>query len=93
MTRRALLIANGDFKDARIGHLASPVADVRRLKTLLERPEIGEYAVTICEDPDAASARLTIQDFFDAASPDDLHFVLISGHGIKDRWGKLHFAA
>ena len=93
MTRRALIIANGQFNDGRIGALASPVSDAARLSKLLQQKNVGAYDVTVCNDFSASDYRLAIQDFFDAASPDDMHFVLISGHGIKDRWGKLHFAA
>ena len=92
MARRALIVANGKFADQSISPLKSPVPDARRLKALLCRPEVGGYEVTLCLDERMAGVLLTVQQFFDDAQPDDLHFVLITGHGIKDRSGKLHFA-
>lgn len=92
MARRALLIANGTFADPKIGALGSPLRDTERLAKLLERPEVGGYAVTRCADFDSPAARLAVQRFFAAAGSGDLNLVLISTHGIKDRAGKLHFA-
>jgi hypothetical protein len=86
-------LANGTFKDAKISRLESPAPDARRLANLLIRKDVGGYSVTLCIDPDFATARIEVQKFFEGASHDDMNLVLISGHGIKDRWGKLHFAS
>ena len=93
MARRALILANGTFKDAKISRLESPAPDARRLANLLKRKDVGGYEVTLCVDPDFATARIEVQKFFEGASHDDMNLILISGHGIKDRWGKLHFAS
>lgn len=93
MRRRALLIGNGTFDDARISPLKSPVSDLERLQALLVMPEVGNYAVEQCFDCTAGSLRRSVQRFFDSAAPSDFLFVMVSGHGIKDSDGKLHFAA
>ena len=92
MARRALILANGTFTDAKIAPLASPVADAKRLCDLLKRADVGGYNVTLCTDADFATVRIKIQKFFASATYDDMNLILISGHGIKDRSGKLHFA-
>lgn len=93
MARRALLIANGRFDaDPNITRLSSPCTDIEGVRALLARPEVGGYEVSTCVDETASSVRFAVQDFFDKASVSDTHLVLISGHGIKDSKGKLHFA-
>lgn len=92
MGRRALIVANGTFTDSRIAHLGSPAADADRLHDLLRREDVGGYSVTVCKDADLLATRRHIQDFFDRSEYGDLVLMLISGHGIKDRNGRLHFA-
>jgi ribosomal protein L7/L12 len=92
MARRALIVANGVFEDTSIAPLRSPVPDAERLRALLEREDVGSYEVTLCRNVKSTDARRQVQLFFNRARHDDFHFVLITGHGIKDRWGKLHFA-
>lgn len=92
MVRRALLIANGAFADDSITALQSPVPDANRLRDLISREDVGSYEVTVCADADFSTARRTIQRFFDSATFGDTNLVLISGHGIKDQDGILHFA-
>jgi Caspase domain len=91
--RRALLVANGAFEDSRIAPLASPVRDVERLAAVLRRADIGPYEVTLCLNLPLSELRVAVQRFFDAARYEDLVLLLLSSHGIKDRVGKLHFAA
>ena len=92
MARRALILANGRFADASIPALASPVSDGLRLKALLEREDVGGYDVRLCEDTDTKAAQVAIHDFFDQGMPDDLNLLVMSGHGLKDRWSRLYFA-
>ncbi len=91
MARKALIIANGAFDDPTIPPLKSPVADGERLKRLLERPDIGPYEVELHADGNCQYLRGRIQSFFDDAAPDDLVLLYVTGHGFKDRWGKLYF--
>lgn len=92
MSRRALIVATGTYADPAILALASPVPDARRLCDLLQRPDVGGYEVTLCLDADSLTARRTVQNFFDDGEYGDLNVMLVSGHGIKDRGGRLHFA-
>lgn len=91
--RRALLIGNGTFEDERITPLKSPVSDLTELGHLLARPEVGGYDVQIHFDSTSGALRRAVQMFFDKAAPSDFLFVMVSGHGIKDSDGKLHFAS
>ena len=92
MQRRALILANDEFKDSKISTLKSPVRDARKLQALLERTEVGGYEVTFCENCTSAEVRREVEVFFNAAKPDDINLVLFTGHGIKDSHGDLHFA-
>lgn len=92
VARRALILANERFDDPEIPSLASPLADSARLKTLLEREDVGAYEVKLCANADTKTAQRTIHDFFDSAGPDDLSVLMLSGHGLKDRWSRLYFA-
>lgn len=92
MARRALLIANGMFSDPRIPPLKSPKPDVQKLASLLRREDVGGYDVTTCFDCESSDVRDNVQTFFESADYGDIDLILISGHGIKDKWGKLHYA-
>ena len=93
MAKRAIILANGDFADTRIPPLKSPVSDGKRMKSLLERSDVGGYEVVLCADCDAGAIKIATERFFSAAEPDDLLLMLVSGHGQKDRRGNLHFIA
>jgi hypothetical protein len=53
---------------------------------------VGRYDIWTSADESSSKVRIKIQDFFESATPDDNHFIIFSGHGMKDRWGKLYFA-
>lgn len=91
MPQRALLIGNGTFDDQRIPPLASPVPDSQVFGRLLAQPEVGDYSVKVCLDYPSRDVRMEIQKFFDNADFDDILLIYLSGHGLKDSDGKLHF--
>lgn len=91
MRQRALLIGNGTFEDQRIPPLASPVLDSQIFGRLLAQPEVGDYDVKVCVDCPSWEVRREIQRFFDNADFDDVLLIYLSGHGLKDSEGKLHF--
>ncbi|WDF70958.1 hypothetical protein [Novosphingobium sp. KACC 22771] len=93
MTRRALLIATGRFADPQILPLQSPITNAQRLATLLSRADVGGYAVTLCLDEPCIAQRCAVQEFFDQSGGEDTNLILVTGHGIKDKSGLLHFAA
>lgn len=92
MARRALILANDKFADHDIPDLASPCQDSAHLRDLLAREDVGGYDVTYCPNPTSSEARVAVQSFFKQASADDFNLILISGHGIRDDQGHLHFA-
>lgn len=93
MKRRALLIGNQEFDDPGLVPLKSPVHDVARLAGLLKREEVGGFIVESHCNVSAQQMRVIIQRFCDSASQDDQNLIFLSGHGIKDRFNTLHFAA
>lgn len=92
MRRRALILANGAFADGGIPPLLSPVTDGGRLRDLLSRADVGGFDVDFYADATSIETRIAVQRFFAGAEHDDLSVMLISGHGLKDRNGKLYFA-
>jgi hypothetical protein len=92
MRRRALILANGAFADGGIPPLMSPVTDGGRLRDLLSRADVGGFDVDFYADATSIETRIAVQRFFAGAEHDDLSVMLISGHGLKDRNGKLYFA-
>ncbi|MFD0487711.1 caspase domain-containing protein [Saccharopolyspora spinosporotrichia] len=90
--RRALLIATDSYSDATFQQLRTPRADADALAAVLAAPLIGGYQVDALHNPPAHEANLAIEDLFAAAWLDDLVLLYISGHGIKDDYGRLHLA-
>lgn len=88
----ALLIATDEYADATFQQLRSPRADVEALAGVLEEPSIGDYEVRALHNPPAQEARLAIEDLFADVHRNDLVLLYISGHGVKDDEGMLHFA-
>lgn len=93
MKRRALLIGNQEFDDPGLAPLKSPVHDVARLADLLKREAVGGFIVEPHCNISAQQMRVIIQRFCDSAAHDDQNLIFLSGHGIKDRFNTLHFAA
>ncbi|WP_345356651.1 caspase, EACC1-associated type [Saccharopolyspora cebuensis] len=90
--RRALLIATESYSDATFRRLRAPHADAEALAAVLRDPAIGGYEVEALRNPPAHVANLAIEDLFAAARLDDLVLLYLSGHGIKDDYGRLHLA-
>jgi hypothetical protein len=92
MARRALLLANDSFADSTIPPLMSPCSDGEKLRDLLIRDDVGGYDITYCANANSVEARIAVQRFFREANAGDFNLILISGHGIRDSQGHLHFA-
>jgi len=92
MSRRALIVATSRYAGSPLPALTAASADAEGLKQVLEGERIGGFSVTTCLDSSIQQCRLSIEDFFTAASRDDLLLLYVSGHGVKDRDGKLYFA-
>ena len=90
---QALLIANANYSDQTLNALIGTEVDIRALESVLADPAIGDYEVQTSLDESIHRLRQRIERFFVQAHKDSLLLLYISGHGIKDRDGKLYFAA
>jgi parvulin-like peptidyl-prolyl isomerase len=90
---QALLIANATYGDATLRSLAGTAIDVQALKEVLSHPDIGGYEVDISIDEPGNQVHRRIERFFTQASRESRLLLYISGHGVKDRDGRLYFAA
>ncbi|MGZ5009421.1 MAG: caspase, EACC1-associated type [Methylobacter sp.] len=92
LLREALLIANANYCDKTLSALPGTETDVRGLEAVLADPSIGGYNVETLLNESHHNLRRCIERFFTQATPNCLLLLYISGHGIKDRDGKLYFA-
>ncbi|MGW4644772.1 caspase, EACC1-associated type [Sphaerisporangium sp. NPDC004334] len=89
----ALLIATDHYDDPAFGHLRTPGSDAAALAAVLADPLIGGYAVRVLHNRPAGELHLAVENFFAGRGHDDLLFLYLSGHGYKDDFGVLSFAA
>ena len=92
MDRRALIFATSRYRDSQLSDLASTWVDAKGLQQTLSDPLIGKFEVTLCLDTTQDAWRQAIEEFF-ADRGDELLLLYISGHAVKDREGRLYFAA
>ena len=93
MRKIALLIGVSNYDDSRISSLPAAVRDVRAMRDILQSEDVGEYQVTILEDPDVVQMQREIEHLFRDRQKNDLVLLFFSGHGFKDRFsGDLYFA-
>lgn len=88
--KRALLIANQVFNDARISSLRSPVTDAAELGKVLRNPELGGFEVLEIMDGSARDIQMECQRFFEDTGPTDTILIHVSGHGERGRHGFLY---
>jgi formylglycine-generating enzyme required for sulfatase activity len=90
----ALLIANARYSDPTLSALGGTEVDVKALEAVLADPAIGGYQVQTSLDEPIHQLRQCIERFFVLQAPKDgLLLLYLSGHGVKDRDGRLYFAA
>ena len=88
-----LIIGNNEYQDSRLAQLLTPSQDASRLGEVLRTPEIGGFDdVTVLINEPETKLRRTISRFFANRKKDDLVLLYLSGHGILDDQGVLHFA-
>jgi len=90
---QALLVANAHYSDQTLSALGGTEVDIRALESVLADPAIGGYQVGISLDESIHRLRQRIERFFVQAPKDGLLLLYLSGHGVKDRDGRLYFAA
>ncbi|MBB5958812.1 chaperonin GroEL [Saccharothrix tamanrassetensis] len=94
MGRYALLVATGEYADARLSRLRAPSQDVERLAALLEDPEVGGFAgVKVLRDAADHEIRRAVEDVLASRAPDDLVLLYFSCHGLTTAARRLYFAA
>ncbi|MFT7835405.1 TCP-1/cpn60 chaperonin family protein [Saccharothrix sp. BKS2] len=94
MGRHALLVATGEYDDARLSRLRAPEQDVERLAAVLEDPEVGGFtSVEVLRDRPGADVRRAVEDLLAPRAPDDLVLLYFSCHGLVSPSGRLYFAA
>ena len=93
MAKRALIVANSQYDDARFAPLPGAAADAAALNAVLADPAVGEFEVEAAVDLGQRMAMRAIQLFFASAKPDDLLLLHLSLHGWKDLRNQLYFIA
>ncbi|MFE3457014.1 AAA domain-containing protein [Nocardiopsis aegyptia] len=87
--RTAILIGVNTYED--LEDLRSPRADLRALEQVLEAN--GHFdRVLVLPDPTRTDAMEALEAALSDGRPGDLLFVSFSGHGVKDKRGRLHLA-
>ncbi|WP_255954872.1 caspase family protein, partial [Streptomyces odontomachi] len=92
-SRRALLIATGEYESPALQRLRSPARDAAGLAEVLRDPRVGQFGVTQVIDRPQHEVNRHLEGFFMDRSRDDLLLLHMSCHGIKDDNGRLYFAA
>ena len=93
-SRSALIIASYIYQDKGLRKLLSPAKDAETLDEVLRDEAIGNFdPVNILLNEPSYRVCECIEGFFDSAKPEQLLLFYFSGHGIKDKDGKLYFAA
>ncbi|MBB5955057.1 hypothetical protein FHS29_001627 [Saccharothrix tamanrassetensis] len=91
--RHALLIATDRYADPTFSALKSPRRDVAELDRVLGDPAIGGFTTDVLVNRTSGQVRERIEGVFNSAGHDDFVLLYLSGHGVKDRVGRLQFVA
>jgi hypothetical protein len=93
VSRRALILATGSHSDPRLFSLSAPSIDAERLREVPGDPDRGGFVVADHVDRPCQDLKREAERFFGSASREELLFLYISGHAVKDVDRELHFAA
>jgi hypothetical protein len=91
--RRALIVAIDEYADAGLRRLRAPASDAAALAEALAEPGVGDFDVEVVHNGTAQEIRLSVEELFTDAHPDDLLLMHFSGHGLKNAGGELFLAA
>lgn len=91
-TRKALVIATSVY-DGGYSELAGSKLDGRLMAELLADPEICGFDVELLENPAHGEVRMAVNQIFNDREPGDVVLVYFSGHGEKDKIGRLYLMA
>ncbi|WP_211253056.1 caspase, EACC1-associated type, partial [Glycomyces tenuis] len=95
MSRRALLVANDSYRDPALNGLISPETDAVELAEVLRDSRIGGFEIDdddVLVNESKPTVEQAIERLFSEARPDDLVLLYFSGHGVRSRRRRLHFA-
>lgn len=90
-TRKALIIATWVYDH--LPHLAAPEQDAQKMAEMLGDPDIGGFEVKRMDNPTASEVMREVNQIFNGREKSDVVLIYFSGHGIKDRIGRLFLAA
>jgi uncharacterized caspase-like protein len=90
--RSALVVATANYLDPGLRVLRGAAADADALREVLADPAVGGFDVATVVDRPAHEVAEELEGFFADRMPGDLLLVHVSGHGIKNQAGELHFA-
>jgi len=90
--RSALIVATANYLDPGLRALRGAASDADALREVLADPAVGEFDVATVLDRPAHEVAEELEGFFADRLPGDLLLVHLSGHGIKNQTGELHFA-
>jgi hypothetical protein len=91
MARKLLILACGSYTGD-LALLSSSVPDAERLGALLGKRNVGDFAVKRLINPSLVDAQVAIHKILTEASATDLTLVYMSGHGLKDAYGRFYLA-
>jgi hypothetical protein len=91
MRKKLLILACGDYSKP-LARLSSAVPDAKRLGALLARRNIGNFSVSEIFNPNLIGAQVAIHDMLSGALGTDLLVLYLSGHGVKDAYGRFYLA-
>ncbi|ONI91675.1 hypothetical protein ALI22I_07280, partial [Saccharothrix sp. ALI-22-I] len=92
--RVALLIATSRYLDPKLAPLESVVDEAKHLSQLLLDPDIGEFdSAEVLLDPSKSAAERAVEEFLRERDVDDEVLLYLTGHGIKNDYDQLFFAA
>nr|WP_275980141.1 caspase family protein [Couchioplanes caeruleus] len=86
------MIATEDYTDPAFSRLPGTARDAEELSRVLGDPRVGDFEVTVLENPDVRTAGRRIGQFFALAAPGDILLLSIAGHGVRNDEGHLYFA-
>jgi hypothetical protein len=92
VTRHALVVAAGSYRDPALPDLRAAAQDAFDLGAVLGEPQIGGFSVTWLLDGTERDVRVAMSDLLAARGVDDLVLLYVSCHGLLDARRQLYFA-
>ncbi|NER04224.1 MAG: caspase family protein [Okeania sp. SIO3C4] len=90
--RIAIVIGTGEYDNQVLPDLQGPAQDAMRLTKVLQDQNFGKYEVKMFVNSSSQSVNKAIEKFFAQTSRDDTVLFYYSGHGIRNRSGRLYFS-